>query len=156
MTEESHILGFETDLVQASHGKRLANYFIDAIAFFLLTFIFAIIYYALFPVALDLPESDNPVNNLLEQILWTVVFAIYLGLSETLMKGRTIGKYVTGTKTVNQDGTPISAGTAFARGLIRVIPFEVFSALGSPCFPWHDKWSKTYVIDIRASTLQEG
>ncbi|HEX9513187.1 MAG TPA: hypothetical protein VF939_22005 [Puia sp.] len=34
------------------------------------------------------------------------------------------------------------------------VPFEVFSALGSPCHPWHDRWTDTLVIDERLSQLQ--
>ncbi len=156
MTEESHILALETHLVQASHGKRFANYIVDVIVFLIFSFILSFVYYSIFPGSLDLAESNNPVDNLLDNILWAVIMAIFFGLSETLLKGRTVGKYLTGTKTVNLDGTPISAGTAFARGFFRIVPFEALSALGSPCFPWHDKWSNTYVIDIKDSTLPEG
>jgi len=156
MTEESHVLAFEAHLVQASHGKRFANYIIDVIVFFLFSFILGFVYYSIFPDAVDLAESDNLIDNLLDRILWAVIMAIFFGLSETLMKGRTVGKYLTGTKAVNLDGTPISTRTAFTRGFCRIVPFEALSALSSPCFPWHDKWSKTYVIDIKESTLPEG
>lgn len=155
MTETPNLLDIEPHLVKASHGKRLANYLIDLIAFFVLVFILSLIYFSIFPASLDIPESNNPVDKLLEQIIWAIVLALYYGLSETLLKGRTIGKYLTSTQTVNMDGTPISAGTAFSRGLFRIVPFDALSALGSPCFPWHDKWSKTYVIDIHSSTLPE-
>jgi uncharacterized RDD family membrane protein YckC len=49
---------------------------------------------------------------------------------ELAFKGRTIGKLITGTKAVNEDGTEMSPKTIVIRSLIRMIPFELFSALG--------------------------
>jgi hypothetical protein len=36
---------------------------------------------------------------------------------------------------------------------VRLVPFEQFSALGSPSYPWHDRWTKTIVIDEKLTTL---
>lgn len=156
MTEESNILTFETHLVQASHGKRFANYIVDIIVYMILAFILALLTFIIFPSLTNSIIEENTVTQLLFQITWMIVLACLIGAFETLTKGRSPGKYLTGTKVVNQDGTIISASTAFKRGFIRIIPFEIFSALGSPCFPWHDRWSRTYVIDIKDSTLPEG
>lgn len=78
---------------------------------------------------------------------------IFMGFYEYLTKGVTLGKLITGTKAVNQDGTNITIGTAFLRSLCRIVPFEPFSALTTPCYPWHDKWTKTFVIDKAASRI---
>ena len=66
-----------------------------------------------------------------------------------IFKRRTIGKFVTGTKAVNTDGSKMEPKTILLRSLCRIVPFEPFSALGNPSRPWHDKWSKTYVIDVK-------
>jgi uncharacterized RDD family membrane protein YckC len=93
------------------------------------------------------------VFNLIDRIVSLFLFAIYMGTIEAITKGRSIGKYITGTKAVNNDGSLISISTAFKRGFSRAVPFEPFSALGSPSLPWHDKWTDTYVIDIKQSGL---
>jgi uncharacterized RDD family membrane protein YckC len=72
---------------------------------------------------------------------------------EYFTHGKTLGKLFTRTRAVNDDGTRLTPKTAFLRSICRIIPFEAFSALGSPCYPWHDKLSKTYVIDDRTSSL---
>jgi uncharacterized RDD family membrane protein YckC len=82
------------------------------------------------------------------------MYGAYMAIIEGIFKGRSIGKFITGTKAVNEDGSNISFTTAIARGFSRIVPFEPFSALGSPSYPWHDKWNKTYVIDIRNSSLK--
>lgn len=79
---------------------------------------------------------------------------MYMFVNEYFMKGKSIGKFITGTRAVNQDGSQISVRTALMRSLIRMVPFEAFSALGTPSFPWHDKWTSTYVIDEKNSNYQ--
>ncbi len=70
---------------------------------------------------------------------------------EAAFKGKSLGKLITGTRAVNEDGTNVTVKAAFFRGLSRAVPFNAFSALGNPTYPWHDKWTKTYVIDERES-----
>jgi uncharacterized RDD family membrane protein YckC len=57
-----------------------------------------------------------------------------MGLVEGVGKGRTLGKLITGTKTVNLDETNIGFQTAFLRGLSGAVPFELFSIFGSGLF----------------------
>ena len=72
-------------------------------------------------------------------------------LVEALFKGKSLGKLITGTRAVNEDGSNLSAKTALLRGLSRAVPFNAFSALGTPSYPWHDKWTNSYVIDEKES-----
>jgi uncharacterized RDD family membrane protein YckC len=76
-------------------------------------------------------------------VAYGIVFG-YFFFAEGLMNGKTIGKFVTKTTVVNDDGTPITMGTGVLRGLCRMVPFEAFSAFGG--YPWHDKWTKTRVV----------
>ena len=71
---------------------------------------------------------------------------------ETLFKGKSFGKLITGTRAVNLDGSLITVRTAMLRALSRAVPFDVFSALGTTCNPWHDKWTDTMVMDEKRST----
>lgn len=141
----------ETNLVQASSGQRFLNWLIDTIIFNIIT------RYGLSTLIQKisiLPFLRNYILINFIYSLWTLVFfAIMRGTLEAVTKGRTIGKFITNTKAVNQNGTEITARTAFLRALIRLVPFEIFSALGTPCFPWHDKWTNTYVIDIKKSNI---
>ena len=72
------------------------------------------------------------------------IFILYYVLMEAFAGGRTIGKMITGCKTVDIDGMPISMKTAFLRSLIRLIPIEPFSAFS--ILPWHDLWTYSMVV----------
>ena len=149
---QEDLLTEEISLVQAESGKRLANYLIDVACFYATLFILVIILGIIFPVIFvyldELAES-----SLKDRLISLTLYAIFMAIVEGSFKGRTLGKVITGTRAVNEDGSPISFGTGFLRGFIRAIPFCAFSALGSPCYPWQDKWTNTYVIDIKKSTL---
>jgi uncharacterized RDD family membrane protein YckC len=60
---------------------------------------------------------------------------------------RTLGKYLTKTIVVNETGESLSASAAFMRTISRLIPFEAFSCLVNTSLGWHDRLSKTYVIN---------
>lgn len=131
---------YGVNLTRASSGQRLGNLLIDLFSF-----------YAIF-IALGL--VFRPLLILIfTPILPAIVFALYLSLVELIFKGRTLGKLITGTRAVREDGSPITASEAFGRGFSRIVPFEAFSALGSGTYPWHDRWSHTYVVDLKDSTL---
>lgn len=146
-----------THLVQASHGKRLGNYIIDLIIFYIAIFTFSFLLATISPAFVD--WIDNYGNdtgfNIADRLVSLFIYGLLMGLIEAVSKGRSLGKLITGTKAINQDGSTISAGTAFLRGLSRAVPFNALSALGTPPFPWHDKWTKTFVIDIKASNIDQ-
>ena len=148
--EQKNLLAdLELNLVQAGSGKRLANYFIDLIVFYILMFCFGV-----FLAALDSNASEdiNSVRGpLLDRLISLIFYGISMGLIEGLFRGKTLGKVITGTRAVNEDGSRISFLTGFLRGLSRAVPFDAFSALGQPPYPWHDRWTNTYVINERES-----
>ncbi len=60
--------------------------------------------------------------------LFSVMFdVLLLAAFESFTGGKTPGKYITGTRAINDDGTRISFKTALLRSLSRIVPFEVFS-----------------------------
>ncbi|WP_157557946.1 RDD family protein [Niabella aurantiaca] len=146
---------FENDFsyMRASTGKRLLNYIIDVIVFYVLIFILAFLLAALSPQIAAFLISDDPGPSLLSTLFYLALYALYMGSAESLLKGKTLGKYLTRTRAVNLDGSPISTRTAFLRGFSRATPFCAFSALGSPCDPWQDRWTKTLVVDEQQSNL---
>ena len=60
---------------------------------------------------------------------------------------RTIGKYITNTIVVENNGEKPKLNTIALRSLCRLIPFDFISYLGTPCRGWHDSLSGTYVVD---------
>ena len=141
-------------LVQASSGKRFANYLIDMVFFYLVVIFWIIILSLVYPSIQDsFDENDNLFGAFADRIIGLLLYALLMSLVEAIFRGKSVGKLITGTKAVNEDGSDISFSTAFARGFSRAVPFNAFSALGHPCYPWHDKWTRTFVIDEKANRL---
>jgi uncharacterized RDD family membrane protein YckC len=85
--------------------------------------------------------------EMLFQIIALLFFVFLMFVQEAVFKGKTIGKFITKTRAINEDGSRMSATVTLGRAFCRAVPFEPFSAFGSPPNPWHDKWTKTMVID---------
>lgn len=132
----------------ASQGKRFVNYLLDLIFLIIFSYIFGIILgimLAIFsPSSLSIFEQDN---ELIVYLLGFVIGMIYYTILEA-SSGKTIAKFITKTKVVDYQGNRPDFGTIFIRSLCRFIPFEPFSFLGSDNSGWHDKLSKTKVIEI--------
>lgn len=132
-----------------SPGVRFVNYFIDQIVllvlFYASVFIWAIIVYAngIDPKKYTIFQQ-TPTALVLQLLLSYAVILVYYTISETATKGRSIGKLVTGTIAITEDGSPFTFKHAFLRSLCRIIPFEPFSALGY--MPWHDSITHTAVV----------
>ena len=73
--------------------------------------VFGIILALLNPSAVDSLNDNSLGFNLIDRIVSLFLFAIYMGTIEAITKGRSIGKYITGTKAVNNDGSLISIST---------------------------------------------
>ncbi|MBS1662845.1 MAG: RDD family protein [Bacteroidetes bacterium] len=130
---------------QADVGKRFVNYLVDGLVF--LAFVF-ILFFCLALAGVDISAMDDPIGG---RIIGILLYGIFMGSVEAIFKGKTVGKLFTRTRAVNEDGSRISARTAFIRGMSRAVPFNVFSAFNG--YPWHDRWSHTYVIDETKSIL---
>lgn len=134
----------EIYLEPASVGQRFLNFLIDLVLFFILIFGFGFvggfIWGESFIYAL---ETMNPI---VDRILTSLLFALYISVIEGLTKGRTLGKFITKTKAVTTYNEPITWSNSFGRGFSRIVPFEALSAFGGN--PWHDKWTDTKVVKI--------
>jgi uncharacterized RDD family membrane protein YckC len=91
-------------------------------------------------------DNDSFILNI---ILCLIPFLYYV--PQEALSGRTLGKLITGTKAISEDGTELSFGQALGRTLCRFIPFEAFSFFGGKGRPrgWHDSIPKTKVISTR-------
>lgn len=58
----------------------------------------------------------------------------------------TPGKLISDTIVVDKDGDKPDLRTIILRTFARLVPFEPFSCLASNSWGWHDRWTKTYVI----------
>lgn len=59
----------------------------------------------------------------------------------------TPGKLISNTIVVDENGERPSIRIIILRTFARYVPFEAFSCLGENSWGWHDRWTKTYVID---------
>jgi uncharacterized RDD family membrane protein YckC len=149
--DETNLLSdFNSSLVQASTGKRFANYLIDALTFYIVLVCIFFIW------AVTATESFREFqyyvrdNTITIRLVSYLTYGFYMFLVEGIFKGRSLGKLITGTRAVNEDGTRIGVKQALLRSLSRLVPFEAFSALGNPSFPWHDSWTHTMVVNERS------
>lgn len=142
-----------TNEMLASKSNRFANYIIDLILF---TTIAAVIMIAAVVIA-ELMESEQVlqiiddfenINPILDRLITGIVFTMFYATLEGLTQ-RTIGKLITRTKVVLENGEKPSVETTIIRSLCRMIPFNAFSFLGNSSRGWHDSLSKTYVVDTR-------
>ncbi|MCJ8152196.1 RDD family protein [Chryseobacterium sp. SSA4.19] len=137
---------------RATKGIRFANFVIDRIIFNL--FFFAIgflgvlidkIIGSYYLTNLILKASE--INRFIDILVTSLLFSVYTFLMEYFTKGRTIGKYITGTKVITTDGQIPTLNEFFIRNISRAVPFDALSFLGET--GWHDSWSDTRVVNIK-------
>jgi uncharacterized RDD family membrane protein YckC len=128
----------------ASQGQRFANYLIDWIASFALLAGFAFLTGLLINLDLVGESGEDWFKGPLSYITGSITAILYYTVTEGCFKGHTLGKLITGTYAVNNDGQPLTMKKALLRSLCRLIPFEVFSGLGAA--PWHDSLTDTTVV----------
>jgi uncharacterized RDD family membrane protein YckC len=133
------------NLHSTSSKNRFWNFAIDS-------FIFSVPYFNTLSI-LVLTEQVNQKSTISEDLLDIFIpllaYAFFMGSQEAIFQGRSIGKFFTGTRAVNQNGSTMSLGKAYLRGLIKAIPFNFLSGLDSNCNPWQDKWTDTIVVDYK-------
>ncbi len=144
------LLGKKAKLVLASKEKRLTNFIIDYFGLIL-----AVAFFYILLDSLGYNISPSSTGDLKSQLQGSVFYLTYYLLIEGLMEGRSLGKLVTKTRVLTLDGRPPEVMDVIARSFIRIVPFEPFSFLGSSKLGWHDRWSKTLVIDELQSILPD-
>lgn len=88
------------------------------------------------------------INPLLDRGITLSCYVLFMFLIETLTKGRSIGKMITGTRVIMIDGTKPTTKNYFIRNIIRMLPFIYqLSFLGENGF--HDNWSNTRVVNLK-------
>lgn len=134
----------EADLVAASKGKRFANYFIDAILFYVVAALIGVMWAIITDAPEEIFEDESSFGM---NIISMLLYAAYYFVLEGGTGGKTIGKYITKTRVTDYNGHTPSSSQFIKRSLSRIVPFDGFSFLGSRDEGWHDRWSDTMVID---------
>ncbi|GAA5505351.1 RDD family protein [Novipirellula caenicola] len=131
------------EVVPAGKGLRLANFLIDYIMQFVVSFVFGAII-----VLVGGQDGVDFINQTPGFLIGLPLFLIYYILCEATTS-RTLGKLVTGTKVVNEQGGKPTFGQILGRTFSRLIPFEAFSFLGETSRGWHDRFPHTFVVKSR-------
>jgi len=151
---EDILSDFEVELDPAGRGQRFINFIVDRIVFYLFTKLFDVFWIKVLTTLMY--DADYYAMLTVTVIVYLFLYGLFMGIVEALSKGKSLGKLFTGTRAVNPDGTPITIGKAFLRGFSRMVPLEPFSAFnGDWPRPWHDKWTNTYVVVEKTSTLPQ-
>jgi uncharacterized RDD family membrane protein YckC len=152
---ETHLLDdIEYIYVQAGAGQRFVNYLVDRVVFFLVWR--ALSYITVFPLTMFLYTAtggNQPAILVIYLLIAMALFVLWNTAFEAFTGGKSLGKLITRTRAVTENGTRITFRNALLRSLCRCIPFEAFSAFGTPTYPWHDRLSKTLVVDEKLTQL---
>jgi uncharacterized RDD family membrane protein YckC len=128
----------------ADKGVRFLTFIIDVAFFYLLIFVTGLVLaLSLGPGILNTMDTIHPITDRLITALLLVCYYIFF----EAIWGRTIGKFIVGTKVVDKDGNKPDFGTIIQRSFCRIIPFDAFSFLGRR--GWHDSIPDTWVVSNR-------
>ena len=137
-TQQDLLTDVETEInqVPAPTSIRFANYLIDLVVFYVLNILVSLAFTSW------LQTAARPMIYLTSYCLYIAYFTFIEGATG----GRSVGKFITGSKAIKEDGGVITWNDALLRSLSRIVPFEPFSAFGG--YPWHDRWTHTKVVKI--------
>jgi len=129
-----------TEFVIASSSKRLLNLLVDYTVGalgggFLVGLLLATIGLV----------SGNETDEFWTFVGCIVILAYYVSFE--VIWGKSLGKMVTKTRVLMQDGSKPTLKAIIIRSLSRFIPFDAFSFFGNKPVGWHDSISKTVVVE---------
>ena len=143
-----------SEFVLAEKSKRFANILIDTIIYYIF-FIMVAILMGVFEGLFNSAVSDELFNGpIVSRLFAALIYLIFFVVLEWSLKGRTIGKFATNTRTVMNDGSPLTFNAILKKSATRLIPFEAFSFLGSDPRGLHDNWSNTVVVDLKKVAVE--
>jgi len=141
------------DRCKAEKILRFANGIIDSIFTYILVvivYLIAVLMYT-FVSGSDFTtntDSVSEMNPLLDRLITSVLFAFFMFLIEFATRGRSLGKLITGTMVVNENGGLPTSNDFLKRNFSRIVPFDALSFFGTN--GWHDSWSDTRVVKRKA------
>ena len=123
----------------AGHLKRFVNNLVDAVMINFLTMGFI-------EVLAYTHNIERPKEGDLTIYVYVLPMYLLYYIAMEGIFGRTVGKYLTNSFVVDEDGDKPSFVKIIIRSLCRLIPLEALSFLVSDAVGWHDKLSKTRVV----------
>ena len=147
---ETFVFSEKPKISIASKEKRFLNFILDLFFAQIFAYFFAlIIVYSLVFLGYFDSEGDKFMMkiNIWTELLFAIFFPIYFLLFEAI-KGRTLAKYITKTQVVDIDGNKPSFWKIFVRSYSRFIPYEPLTFCSLKRIGWHDRVSKTRVVNI--------
>src|SRR4030095_6660686 len=127
-------LNAEITYTYATTGQRFLNFLIDNVLMnyglsYLTGTAAGFLIAALFPdYALKISSNSDSIDLLLGYVIAIINYLVYYTICEKAFKGYTLGKLITGTRAIRDDGGELTLKNALLRSLSRLVPFEVFSA----------------------------
>lgn len=114
-------------------GLRFVHLIVDYFILVILTYLIGAI-----------PAINNTLLSLLN-LMTILLYPLFYAVMEYKFQ-QTPGKMLTNYVVINKLADKPDFKTCLLRTLIRFVPFEPLSCLGSPSRGWHDKWTGTYVV----------
>jgi uncharacterized RDD family membrane protein YckC len=148
MNDSVYILDEE---LLASNNKRFLNYVIDHVAFMIILMLIGFILGVMIAlsqspaISLWIASLGNWGWNLILLIISLIYYSVFEGIF-----GTTLGKLITGTVVVTENGVKPNFAVVVKRSLCRLIPFNAVSFFFNPGLGWHDSISDTYVVKKKA------
>lgn len=128
--------------VQVGRWPRFFNFIIDRVVIIGMSFVVGVL------GAMFFGATEETFSGLNEFTLgYALTFGYYTFMEG--VTGTTLGKLVTGTKIIGEDGQRPPFLKMLQRSLCRLIPFEPLSYLASDARGWHDTITKTWVVKSR-------
>lgn len=130
------------DEIIASYSQRVTNLVIDTVFHFILFFILS--------AFISVKADPSYIEGFRGYLLGIFCILLYYFPQEALT-GKTIGKLISGTEIIKEDGSKIGIKAAAGRTLCRLIPLDALSFIpdSNNRIGWHDRFPKTRVIVIR-------
>lgn len=133
---------------KASLGIRFLNNLIDLFVLVILNFAITITFDILYTfTGIEYFYFYGNGGIWMEFLIGNINCFIYYFSMENFLNGRTVGKYITGTKVISTDATRPTTQQIIYRNLARLVPFDGLSFFGVN--GWHDSWSDTRVINVK-------
>lgn len=129
----------------ASGWLRLANYIIDYIAYLAVSFLVGIVIGVICLLTGTDPGWLENMGVFSKLFFYFILKSSYLIFFEGIF-GQSLGKMITKTKVVDENGDKPTLEKITTRTLCRFIPFEAFSFLVPNPIGWHDSLSRTRVV----------
>ena len=139
-----------TNDIIATKQTRMTNYVIDYVVQMSI-FVSVAVSLSILSKILKNPSLISwfeDMNKIQEYIYGAIVTMVYYAVFESLT-ARSVGKYVTNTIVVLQDGTRPPTETMLRRSIYRILPFNALFFLWQDRV-WHDKYTDTFVVNKSA------